>query len=490
MLKKFGIGKSLLLYSSMIALFVFAMSGIFFHESQTAVDELTTTSAQGLAGIEQQISLIKGMAQIHSNVLPIVAEKDKDSRDIRVEITAGYIKEFKKIVEKCGNECSVYGTEITKYENLWNDILKNKIIPGDQAGATADVLNKLNPIAEGMIDKLDKAGSAKSKEVSASFDDARERSAKTKKILFALIFALVGTIMVIGWFFKKRLIVAVSAVSETVESSVTKTFTSSQKLSTSADTLSEASSQQAAAVEETAASIEELSSMVHKNADNAKVAAELSARGTEEATSGGTEIMNLIEAIRDISAGSKRIEEIIQVIDDIAFQTNLLALNAAVEAARAGEQGKGFAVVADAVRTLAQRSADAAKEISKLIHESVEKTEKGSKIADSSGTALQKIIESIKKVSDLNSEIATASMEQAQGIQQLNKAMIDIDRVTQGNAKVAEEMKMAATTLTEDSETLQVSSVDLKILIEGQKKATSSHQPSGHDTERSHKKAA
>jgi methyl-accepting chemotaxis protein len=489
MLKKFGIGKSLLLYSSMIALFVFAMSGLFFHESQTSVDELTTTSAQGLSGIQLQISLIKGMAQIHSNVIPIVAEKDKDSRDVRVEITAGYLKEFKSLVDKCGADCSAYGTEISQYENLWNDILKTKIIPGDQAGATADVLNKLNPIAEEMFDKLDKAGSAKSKEVAASFDTAREKSARIKKILLGLIFALVGTIMVVGWFFKNRLIAAISTVSDTVEGSVAKTFTNSQRLSQSAETLSAASSQQAAAVEETAASIEELSSMVHKNAENAKVAADLSHRGAEEATSGGTEIMSLIQAIRDISSGSKRIEEIIQVIDDIAFQTNLLALNAAVEAARAGEQGKGFAVVADAVRTLAQRSADAAKEIGHLINESVEKTEKGSKIADSSGMALQKIIESIKKVSDLNSEIATASMEQAQGIQQLNKAMIDVDRVTQGNAKVAEEMKMAATTLTEDSEKLQVSSIDLKMLIWGHK-ATSNHHESSKTTEHSSKKAA
>lgn len=180
--------------------------------------------------------------------------------------------------------------------------------------------------------------------------------------------------------------------------------------------------------------------MVQMNSDNAKQAASLAATSREVAERGETEIKSLIVSMTEISQSSKKIEEIISVIDDIAFQTNLLALNAAVEAARAGEQGKGFAVVAEAVRALAQRSASSAKDIESLIKESVSQVEHGSKVADKSGEALSSIVTSIKKVSDLNNEIAAASSEQTTGIQQISKAMNQLDQSSQSNAASAEEI--------------------------------------------------
>ena len=161
----------------------------------------------------------------------------------------------------------------------------------------------------------------------------------------------------------------------------------------------------------------------------------------------------------DISKSSKKIEEIINVIDDIAFQTNLLALNAAVEAARAGEQGKGFAVVAEAVRNLAQRSSAAAKDITVLIKESVEKIGHGSKIADQSGTVLKNIVGSVKKVSDLNNEIASASAEQSNGISQISKAMNELDNATQQNAASSEETAAS-------SEEMSAQAIELQVLVE------------------------
>jgi methyl-accepting chemotaxis protein len=176
------------------------------------------------------------------------------------------------------------------------------------------------------------------------------------------------------------------------------------------------------------------------NSDNAKQAASLSVSSREAAEVGEREIQTLIGSMTEISNSSKKIEEIISVIDDIAFQTNLLALNAAVEAARAGEQGKGFAVVAEAVRTLAQRSASSAKDITSLIKDSVSQIDKGSDVADRSGTVLTNIVTSIKKVSDLNNEIAAASSEQTTGIQQISKAMNQLDQASQANAASAEEI--------------------------------------------------
>lgn len=213
-----------------------------------------------------------------------------------------------------------------------------------------------------------------------------------------------------------------------------------EQLNEAGNSLSHSSTEAAASLEETVAALEEMSSMVQMNSDNAKQAASLSVTSRDAAETGEREIQTLIGSMTEISRSSKKIEEIISVIDDIAFQTNLLALNASVEAARAGEQGKGFAVVAEAVRTLAQRSAASAKDITSLIKESVEQIDKGSEVADRSGTVLTNIVTSIKKVSDLNNEIAAASSEQTTGIQQISKAMNQLDQSSQANAASAEEI--------------------------------------------------
>lgn len=254
---------------------------------------------------------------------------------------------------------------------------------------------------------------------------------------------------------------------------------SSQQLSEASQQVSAGATEGASALQETVASVEELSSMVKLNADNAKQAASLSSSGSKAAEEGEGEIRNLIASMNDISESSRKIEEIINVIDDIAFQTNLLALNAAVEAARAGEQGKGFAVVAEAVRGLAQRSASAAKEITTLIKDSVSKTERGSKIADTSGTVLKNIVTSIKKVSDLNSEIAAASSEQANGINQISKAMNEIDSTTQQNASASEEVASASTELSTQAELLQQLVGEMTTIIEGAGGDTHHTQSSG-----------
>lgn len=225
---------------------------------------------------------------------------------------------------------------------------------------------------------------------------------------------------------------SVSETKETVE-------TASEQLNAASQQLANSSTEAAASLEETVASIEELTSMVKLNAGNALQASQLSRESQTSAISGNTDIAGLIGAMSDINKSSRKIEEIISVIDDIAFQTNLLALNAAVEAARAGEQGKGFAVVAEAVRTLAQRSAQAAKEIAVLIKESVNQVSRGSEMADKSGSSLQEIVTSVKKVTDLNAEIASASNEQSEGIAQISKAMNQLDQATQSNAASAEE---------------------------------------------------
>jgi len=219
--------------------------------------------------------------------------------------------------------------------------------------------------------------------------------------------------------------------------------------------LSQRTEQQASSLEETASSMEELTSTVRQNSDNARQANQLASSSREQAEKGGSVIKEAIDAMSAISASSKKVTDIIGVIDEIAFQTNLLALNAAVEAARAGEQGRGFAVVASEVRNLAQRSASAAKEIKELINDSGEKVKEGSMLVDESGRTLEEIVASSKKVGDIISEIAAAGAEQSQGIEQVNKAVTQMDEMTQQNAALVEEAAAASESLDDQAKSMQ-----------------------------------
>ena len=215
--------------------------------------------------------------------------------------------------------------------------------------------------------------------------------------------------------------------------------------------LSARTEQQASSLEETASSMEELTSTVKQNADNARQANTLATSASEVASKGGAVVKQVVDTMGSINDSSKKIVDIIGVIDGIAFQTNILALNAAVEAARAGEQGRGFAVVASEVRSLAQRSANAAKEIKALIGDSVEKVEAGAKLVDEAGSTMQEIVESIKRVTDIMGEITAASEEQTAGIEQINQAISQMDEVTQQNAALVEEAAAASQSMQEQS---------------------------------------
>ncbi|MFC5476064.1 methyl-accepting chemotaxis protein [Paraherbaspirillum soli] len=218
--------------------------------------------------------------------------------------------------------------------------------------------------------------------------------------------------------------------------------------------LSSRTEQQASSLQETAASMEQLTSTVKQNADNASQANQLAVSASEVAIHGGSVVTQVVNTMGSINASSKKIVDIIGVIDGIAFQTNILALNAAVEAARAGEQGRGFAVVAAEVRSLAQRSAAAAKEIKSLIDDSVEKVGVGTRLVDQAGSTMDEIVASVKRVTDIMGEISAASNEQTTGIEQVNQAISQMDQVTQQNAALVEEASAAAASLQDQSAAL------------------------------------
>jgi methyl-accepting chemotaxis protein len=279
--------------------------------------------------------------------------------------------------------------------------------------------------------------------------------------------------MSLGSLLSHSLTKVLTSISNAVHTSAIETNSASFQLSTASQQLSSGASAVATSLEETVASLEELSGMVNVNSSHAKEANTLSQRSKEAAEKGETEISRLIAAMHEIASGSKKIEDIISVIDDIAFQTNLLALNAAVEAARAGEQGKGFAVVADAVRTLSQRSASAAKDISNLIKDNVSKSEGGAKIAEASGAVLTDIVINVKKVADLNTEISSASEAQSQGLEQISKAMNQLDHATQENASSSEEVAASSEEMSGQARHLMVMVQDLQGVVFGEGKTPS-----------------
>ena len=234
-----------------------------------------------------------------------------------------------------------------------------------------------------------------------------------------------------------------SMIAEVSETAQTLT-TAAREIATGNTDLSQRTEEQAASLEETAASMEELTATVRQNAENAQQANKLASSASDVAVKGGSVVAEVVVTMDGITQASRKIADIIGVIDEIAFQTNILALNAAVEAARAGDQGRGFAVVAAEVRNLAQRSANAAKEIKGLISDSVSKVESGSRLVDTAGKTMEEIVQSVKRVTDIMAEISAASQEQRAGIEQVNNAVTQMDQVTQQNAALVEEAAAAA----------------------------------------------
>jgi methyl-accepting chemotaxis protein len=296
--------------------------------------------------------------------------------------------------------------------------------------------------------------------------------------LAAGVFILAGLITYLAVSLSRSL----RTVASGLEKSGNNVATASEILSEAGQNVSSGTSEAASSLEETVASVEELTSMVKLNSENATEAAKLSHESSQSAITGEQEMKSLMDSMSEIASSSKKIEEIINVIDDIAFQTNLLALNAAVEAARAGEQGRGFAVVAEAVRNLAQRSATAAKDITTLIHEATTKTEMGVKTADRSSIVLKQMVESIQKVASLNNEIASASTEQSNGIAQISKAMNELDKSTQSNSAAASSVAAESEGVAEQAMQLRDLVFELKTIVEGDVEVSTKKESSNKHT--------
>jgi len=295
------------------------------------------------------------------------------------------------------------------------------------------------------------------------------------RIRWAIILSGVITVIIIIvtiFYINSSIVASLGRIAQSLRSGSDQVEAAASEISNSSQSLAEGASQQASSLEETSSALEQMASQTKQNADNAGQANSLSQSAREEAESGAKAMGEMITAMDAISQSSDEISKIIKVIEEIAFQTNLLALNAAVEAARAGEHGKGFAVVAEEVRNLAQRSATAAKDTASLIEDAVKKASDGSEIANRAGKALDGIVNGVKKVTDLVAEIAAASNEQAQGVDQVNTAVAQMDKVTQQNASNSEESAAASEELSAQAASLYDVVVQLDTLIKGSSAAS------------------
>ncbi|MBR7791895.1 MCP four helix bundle domain-containing protein [Undibacterium sp. FT147W] len=450
---------------------------------------------QALANLMKSSLYESGIAMRNIGIQSDVGEMQKEEGRVKVQrklyddskekISAlGLSDDEKKIVD-----------EIAKLDKEASGPFKDAVgqaLAFNAEGAVKIIATVLDPISNKQIIEINKLVELQAVAATQAFDHADSAAKKLSYILYVILFFALCIGALIAWILTNSITKPLSealGLAETVasgdlcsdvvvagndevsslllalknmnsslaatvgkvrEGTETITFAAQEIASGNAD-LSQRTESQASSLEETASSIEELTSTVKQNADNARQANQLVVSATGVAVKGGAVVGQVVNTMGSIKDSSRKIVDIIGVIDGIAFQTNILALNAAVEAARAGEQGRGFAVVAAEVRNLAQRSAGAAKEIKSLIDDSVDKVDQGSKLVDEAGKTMDEIVTSVQHVADIMSEIAAASQEQSAGIEQVNLAITQMDEMTQQNAALVEQAAAAAESMEEQA---------------------------------------
>jgi len=436
---------------------------------------------------------------------------------IRDENSALMTKVEKSINSEAGRKAfAEVSSERAKFHAAQDEMMQF-IESGQKEQGARVMLNQVEPAMTGLIDALGKFSDVQAKLVR----EAGEGALASYHGALALMLSLSGAAFLLaglmGWFVTRsitgpvsgavraaesvaagdlttriegggrdevgQLLVALRSMTDClgrvvgeVRSGVESVATASGQIAAGNQDLSSRTEEQASSLEETAASMEELTSTVTQAAESARQASQLAVEVSASAARGGEVVGSVVGTMDEIASSSRRMAEIINVIDGIAFQTNILALNAAVEAARAGEQGRGFAVVAGEVRNLAQRSAQAAREIKDMIQDSAQKVDAGSRLVGEAGTSMQEIVSQVKRITDLIGEITSSSMEQSSGIQQINSAVTQMDQVTQQNAALVEQSAAAAQSLKSQADKLAEVVAVFRVGHEGaQRAAPASH---------------
>ena len=490
-----GFAAVLLLLAGLVGLGLDSMADI-----QRRLNGIVTGNNAKVAAVNKMADAIRDIAILDSNLILLsddaaMREEAKKISGARDRFTEARESLVKLLASPAGKALLAGIDEKVAVLVPLNTALSELAQQNKNDEATMLFITKFQPAVKAVLAELDNLDAHESRLSRAANDEAGAGYAWARNLMLALgaLAAVAGA--AIAWFITRtitrpigeavqvaekvaagdissridvhskdetgRLMAALKAMNESlvrivreVRTGTDTIATASSQIASGNQDLSSRTEEQASSLEETAASMEELTSTVKQNADNARQANQLAVSASEVAVRGGNVVGQVVDTMGSINASSKKIVDIIGVIDGIAFQTNILALNAAVEAARAGEQGRGFAVVASEVRSLAQRSAAAAKEIKTLIGDSVEKVEEGSKQVEEAGRTMEEIVGSVRRVTDIMGEITAASQEQTSGIEQINQAISQMDQVTQQNAALVEEASAAAQSLQEQAGSL------------------------------------
>jgi methyl-accepting chemotaxis protein len=475
------IGKRITIgYTAFLAILVALGLFIFTHlntiSTSNGQSDVANASTQRLLEIDARNS--QAMGDIFKHIyasspadMDAIEKHVADMRKMNIEAFATYEK---KLADSGESQTDYQALKAARFK-FWDRA--EQIFKDSRAATTAEASGKvysvirseLEPLMESYDALINKVIQTETDRSNAASRKASDAIGATNRALWVGIIAALVTGIGLAVFITRTTNALLRKVARQIDDGSDEVAAASSQVSGASQTLAEGASEQAASLEETSASLEEMASMTRRNAENAQSAKDLATQTRGAADAGASDMREMSEAMDAIKTSSDNIAKIIKTIDEIAFQTNILALNAAVEAARAGEAGMGFAVVADEVRNLAQRSAQAAKETAEKIGDSISKSGIGVGLSAKVAERLEEIVVKARQVDELVAEIATASREQSQGIDQVNTAVTQMDKVTQSNAAAAEESASASEELNAQALTLKGAVLELQALVNGTK---------------------
>lgn len=426
--------------------------------------KVVQTTLEGSKASNEAESLIETLSSTHLSVVALIGQKDIDQLEVQVDAFNKKREQIKKEITNCSKCEKTLQEKFNIYNQNLEKVLSEFILVGKKSQATDFFITNLTPEFDELAKTLNESQKLIQEQILLAASSSKTEQEHLANILISISGILIILFLTAGWLLSRKIktnllttIAHINQTGETLEKSSSSLGNSSNELSNSA--ISSASS-----LEETVASLEEVSSIVDRNSQGAMECAKIAEDSLNLVNSGKKSIDDLSLTIAAMSDSSKRIEEIVGMIEDISFQTNLLALNAAVEAARAGEQGKGFAVVADAVRSLAQRASQSAKEISTLIQEATRNSQTSSTQVSQSHDLFSKVLESISKLNYITKEISEGSKEQSMGLRQISEELHHLDTISQNNSKEAMETSNTAQELANQTKILSSSIVELSKL--------------------------